>query len=254
MGNVLVVGGAGYIGGHVTDRLAEASYNVRVYDNLLYEEKYLKPVDFVRGDILDRRRLEPHLDWADAVVWLAALVGDGACSLNPTLTEQVNLESLKWVVRHFDRRLVFMSTCSVYGAQDGILDEDSPVNPMSLYAKTKVEAEKVVAATNCITFRLGTIFGVGDRFSRLRLDLVVNLLTVKACLYRRMSVYGGTQYRPLLHVRDVAEAIVPNIATAHRGVYNLLVTNMTILEAAQQIAEQVPGVRIDRTELKFQDA
>jgi nucleoside-diphosphate-sugar epimerase len=254
MGNVLVVGGAGYIGGHVTDRLAEAGYNVRVYDNLLYEEKYLKPVDFVRGDILDRQRLQPHLDWADAVVWLAALVGDGACSLNPSLTEQVNLESLRWVVRHFDRRLVFMSTCSVYGAQDGILDEDSPVNPLSLYAKTKVEAEKVVAPANSITFRLGTIFGVGDRFSRLRLDLVVNLLTVKACLYRRMSVYGGAQYRPLLHVRDVAEAIVPNIATNHRGVYNLLSANMTILEAAEKIAELVPGVAIERTDLKFQDA
>jgi nucleoside-diphosphate-sugar epimerase len=254
MANVLVVGGAGYIGGYVTDRLAQVGYTVRVYDNLLYEEKYLKPVDFVRGDVLDRTRLKPHLDWADAVVWLAALVGDGACALNPQLTEEINLESLRWVVRHFDRRLVFMSTCSVYGAQDGMLDEDSPVNPLSLYAKTKVEAEKVVAPTNSITFRLGTIFGVGDQFSRLRLDLVVNLLTVKACLYKRMSVYGGAQYRPLLHVRDVAEAIVPNIGTTHRGVYNLMVTNMTILEAAEKIAEQIPDVKLERTELKFQDA
>jgi nucleoside-diphosphate-sugar epimerase len=254
MANVLVVGGAGYIGGHVTDRLIQAGYNVRVYDNLLYEEKYLKPVDFVRGDILDTARLRPHLNWADAVVWLAALVGDGACALDPALTEQVNLESLKWLVRHFDRRLVFMSTCSVYGAQDGILDEDSPVNPLSVYAKTKVEAEKVVAPADCITFRLGTIFGVGDRFSRLRLDLVINLLTVKACLYRRMSVYGGAQYRPMLHVRDVAEAIVPNIATTHRGVYNLVADNMTILQAAEKIAEVVPGVTVERTELKFQDA
>jgi nucleoside-diphosphate-sugar epimerase len=254
MANVLVVGGAGYIGGHVTDRLGEAGYTVRVYDNLLYEEKYLKPVDFVRGDILDTARLQPYLDWADAVVWLAALVGDGACALDPALTEQVNLESLKWLVRHFDRRLVFMSTCSVYGAQDGILDENSPVNPLSVYAKTKVEAEKVVARADCITFRLGTIFGVGDRFSRLRLDLVINLLTVKACLYRRMSVYGGAQYRPMLHVRDVAEAIVPNIATTHRGVYNLVADNMTILQAAEKIAEVVPGVTVERTELKFQDA
>jgi nucleoside-diphosphate-sugar epimerase len=254
MGNVLVVGGAGYIGGHVTDRLAEAGHTVRVYDNLLYEEKYLKPVDFVRGDVLDRARLRPHLDWADAVVWLAALVGDGACALDPMLTQQINLESLRWVVHHFDRRLVFMSTCSVYGAQDGVLDEDSPVNPLSVYARTKVEAEKAVADADCITFRLGTIFGVGDRFSRLRLDLVVNTLTVKACLYRRMSVYGGAQYRPLLHVRDVAEAIVPNVTTAHRGVYNLVACNMTILEAAEKIAEVVPGVTIERTEIKFQDA
>jgi nucleoside-diphosphate-sugar epimerase len=254
MKNVLVVGGAGYIGGYVTDRLEAAGYRVRVYDNLLYEEKYLKPVDFVRGDVLDKPRLLPHLQWADAVVWLAAVVGDGACALNPSLTEEVNLEILKWLVRNFDRRLVFMSTCSVYGAQDGILDEDSPVNPLSLYAKTKVEAEMVVAPCDAITFRLGTIFGVGDRFSRLRLDLVVNLLTVKACLYRRMSVYGGDQYRPLLHVRDVAEAIVPNLETRHRGVYNLLTANMTICQAAEKITELIPGVQIDRTEIKFQDA
>ncbi|HYT95177.1 MAG TPA: NAD(P)-dependent oxidoreductase [Gemmataceae bacterium] len=254
MKRILVVGGAGYIGGYVTDRLLQAGYPVRVYDNLLYEEKYLKEVDFVRGDVLDKERLRPHLSWADAVVWLAALVGDGACALNPTMTEAINHDILKWVVRVFDRRLVFMSTCSVYGAQDGILNEDSPVNPLSLYAKTKVEAEKVVAPANAITFRLGTIFGVGDRFSRLRLDLVVNLLTVKACLYRRMSVYGGAQYRPLLHVKDVAEAIVPNIETTHRGVYNLLVTNMTILDAAQQITQLIPGVKIETTELQFQDA
>jgi nucleoside-diphosphate-sugar epimerase len=254
MKNVLVVGGAGYIGGYVTDRLHAAGYRVRVYDNLLYEEKYLKPVDFVRGDVLDNAHLLPHVKWADAVVWLAAIVGDGACALNPRLTEEVNQESLRWLVRHFDRRLVFMSTCSVYGAQDGLLDEESPVSPLSLYAKTKVEAEKVVAPCDAITFRLGTIFGVGDLFSRLRLDLVVNLLTVKACLYRRMSVYGGAQYRPLLHVRDVAEAIVPNIETKHRGLYNLLVANMTIFEAAEKIGNLIPGVKIEQTELKFQDA
>jgi nucleoside-diphosphate-sugar epimerase len=254
MRNVLVVGGAGYIGGYVTDRLQEAGYRVRVYDNLLYEEKYLKPIDFVRGDVLDQARLKPHLAWADGVVWLAALVGDGACAINPRLTEEINLEVLRWLVRCYDRRIVFMSTCSVYGAQDGMLDEDSPINPLSLYAKTKVEAEKVMAAANAITFRLGTIFGLGDHFSRLRLDLVVNLLTVKACLYRRMSVYGGAQYRPLLHVRDVAEAIVPTINTSHRGVYNLLTANMTILEVAEMIAARVPGARVERTELKFQDS
>src|SRR5207237_9844262 len=102
--------------------------------------------------------------------------------------------------------------------------------------------------------RLGTIFGVGDSDSRLRLDLVVNLLTVKACLYRRMSVYGGAQYRPLLHVRDVAEAIVPNLATTHRGIYNLMLTNKTIFEVAEEISAQIPGVQVERTDLKFQDA
>src|SRR5262249_61783930 len=94
MKNVLVVGGAGYIGGYVTDRLEAVGYQVRVYDNLLYEEKYLKPVDFVRGDVLDKPRLLPHLQWADAVVWLAAVGGDGGGGPDPPPAQQGDLETL----------------------------------------------------------------------------------------------------------------------------------------------------------------
>ena len=86
MARVLVVGGVGYVGGWITDRLIAEGHAVRVYDCLLYEDVYLKPVDFVFGDVRDWDRLQPHLAWADSVVWLAALVGDGACSLDPALT------------------------------------------------------------------------------------------------------------------------------------------------------------------------
>ena len=109
--NVLVVGGAGYVGGAVTDALLTTDHSIRIYDALLYEESYRKPVDFVFGDVRDQNRLRPHLAWADAVIWLAAIVGDGACQLNPEITLEVNQEAVGWLVRHFDRRIIYcMST------------------------------------------------------------------------------------------------------------------------------------------------
>ncbi len=178
--NVLVVGGAGYVGGAVTDALLTTGHCVRIYDALLYEESYRKPVDFIFGDVRDQDRLLPQLKWADAIIWLAAIVGDGACQLNPEITIEVNQEAVGWLVRHFDRRIVFMSTCSVYGAQDNVeLTEDSLTAPLSMYAASKLAAETYLRGTNAITFRLGTLFGVGDEFARVRLDLVVNTLTVQ---------------------------------------------------------------------------
>src|SRR3569623_527213 len=114
MSNVLIVGGAGYVGGGITDRLVAAGHRVRLCDSLLYEDVYLKPVDFVYGDVRDRETLRRELSWADAVVWLAALVGDGACSHVTALTREINVESVRWLAQAFDRRIVFMSTCSVY--------------------------------------------------------------------------------------------------------------------------------------------
>ena len=254
MAKVLVVGGAGYVGGGITDRLIEAGHEVRVYDALLYEDVYLKPIDFIYGDVRDALELKPHLDWADTVVWLAALVGDGACSLDPGLTYEINVESVKWLAHNFDRRIVFMSTCSVYGATDGLLTEESPANPLSLYATTKLETEEILGPTGAIIFRLGTLFGLGDTYSRIRMDLVVNTLTVKACLYGRVSVFGGEQYRPLLHVKDVAEAVAANVSTDHSGIYNLHAINMKIIDLAEKLLDYVPGLEIQRTEMKFQDS
>ena len=254
MARVLVVGGAGYVGGGVTDRLIADGHEVRLYDLLLYEDVFLKPVDFVHGDVRDVGRLRPHLEWADVVVWLAALVGDGACSLDAQLTREINVESVRWLADTFPRRIVFMSTCSVYGAQDGVLTEESETGPLSLYAETKLEAERILAGADAIVFRLGTLFGLGDSYSRIRMDLVANTLTVKACLWKRISVFGGAQYRPLLHVRDAADAVAANVTTAHRGIYNLHAVNVRIDDLAERIGEIVPGVAVTRTEMKFQDA
>lgn len=217
--NILIVGGAGYVGGAVTDLLMETEHNTRVYDALLYEEIYRKPVDFCYGDVRDHERLQPQLEWADAVVWLAALVGDPACALNPDISVAINQEPVRWLAENFDGRILFLSTCSVYGAQDGVLDETSATDPLSVYAVTKLEAEQYLAEKNAIIFRLGTLFGVSDLFSRIRLDLVVNTLTVRAHRFGKITIYGGGQFRPLLHVRDAGKAIVDNLATEHTGIF-----------------------------------
>jgi len=253
--NVLVVGGAGYVGGAITDLLmAGSAHNLRVYDNLLYEETFRKPVDFIFGDVRDTHTLTPHLAWADAVVWLAALVGDGACQINPEVTQQINADSVKWLADHYDGRIVFMSTCSVYGAQDAELDETSPLNPLSVYASSKVEAEGHLAGKNAIVFRLGTLFGVGDTYSRIRLDLVVNTLTVRAFTRGAIKVFGGDQFRPLLHVGDVARAVAANLDTTHTGVYNLHKQNVRIVDLAYQVRNHFPDMTIEHTEMKFQDS
>src|SRR5579863_564796 len=135
---VLVVGGAGYVGGAVTDLLAKTEHDFIVYDSLVYEEAFRKPVPFFRGDIRDHDKLLPHLHWADCVIWLAALVGDAVCALDPAATTEINQESVQWLSENFHGRIIFMSTCSVYGAADTELDEDSPTNPLSVYATTKL--------------------------------------------------------------------------------------------------------------------
>ena len=252
--NVLVVGVAGYVGGAATDLLMKSEHHVRVYDALLYEESYRKPVDFVYGDVRDTERLLPHLKWADAVLWLAALVGDGACALNPDISVSVNQESLKWLAQNYSGRIIFMSTCSVYGAQDTVLDEASPTNPLSVYATTKLAAEEYLRNKNAIIFRLGTLFGVGDQFARIRLDLVVNTLTVRAHRQGTISVFGGDQFRPLLHVRDAARAAADNLSTKQTGVFNLARQNVRIIDLAYQVRNHFPDLIVEQTPMKFQDA
>ena len=255
MARVLVVGGAGYIGGWLTDRALDAGHEVRVYDLLLYEERYLKEVDFVAGDVLDTERLAPHLEWAESVVWLAALVGDPACALDTGLTRKINLDSVGWLCDNFDGRIVFPSTCSVYGAQDEELDETSATEPLSLYAEAKLEAERLITARRpeSLMLRLATLAGIGDTYSRIRLDLVVNLLVMKAMLVGELQVFGGQQYRPLLHVRDVATAVVPHLTSDASGIYNLGTENSTIIELAERIVERIGGGEIQRIDLPFQD-
>ena len=250
---ILVVGGAGYVGGGIVDTLSKEN-EITVYDSLIYESAYRKDVNFIYGDIRDYKKINSILNNFDAVVWLAALVGDGACSINPTLTHEINSETVKNLVKNFNGKIIFLSTCSVYGAQEGVLDENSEVNPLSEYASSKLIAEKYLEESDAIIFRLGTLFGISDQFSRIRLDLVVNILTTKALVDKKMSVFGGDQWRPLLHVKDVANAIEHNISSNTKGIFNLHYKNFKIIEIAEKIKEKIPDVSIETTPLPFQDA
>lgn len=252
---VLVVGGAGYVGGHLVDELIKVGHQVRVFDSLLYEEAYLKEVDFVYGDVNDHPSVNEQLKWADSVIWLAAVVGDPACALDPEMTIRTNVESVKNLVANFDGKILFPSTCSIYGAQEGLLTEDSPFDPLSLYAETKISAERVLqeSGRDVLIFRLGTLFGLSDAFARLRVDLVLNVLTIRAIQTGQMSVFGGKQFRPLLHVKDVATVMIPEVNTRSTGTYNLHAENMTILALAEKIQEYVPST-IKLSDSTFQDS
>jgi nucleoside-diphosphate-sugar epimerase len=256
MSKILIVGGAGYVGGWLTDEAIRDGHEVRVIDNLTYEDSYLKNVDFVFGDVLDFDLIKNNLSWADTVVWLAALVGDPACAINPSLTKKINVDSVKNLVDNFDGRVIFPSTCSVYGAQNGLLNEESTVGPLSLYAASKLEAENILLKSNAtpLIFRLGTLFGISDTYARLRVDLVLNVLTIRAVLEGTMSVFGGEQYRPLLHVKDVATAVIPHLNDSTSGIYNLSTENVTILQLAERIQKIVSKVKLEQTEISFQDA
>jgi nucleoside-diphosphate-sugar epimerase len=256
MSNVLVVGGAGYVGGHLSSTLVIENHNVRVIDNLTYEESYLKDIDFIFGDVCAIDTFEKHLKWADCIIWLAAIVGDSACALNPELTQKTNVSSVQELVKRTDARIIFPSTCSIYGAQTGILTENSATNPLSLYAESKLQAEEILqsARSQVLIFRLGTLFGISDEFSRLRTDLVLNHLTIKAFMEKRLVVFGGAQYRPLLHVKDFATAALPNIRSNRTGIYNLHCENISISALAKRIQEFVPDTKIITTEMSFQDS
>ncbi len=251
--NILIVGGAGYVGGGIVDKLKK-HHQVTVYDSLIYEESYRKDVNFVYGDVRDQSKLLKLFKNHDAVIWLAALVGDGACAINPELTFEINSDSVKFLAENFKKRIVFLSTCSVYGAQDGLLNEDTSINPLSEYASSKVQAEEYLKGSNSIIFRLGTLFGISDEFSRIRLDLVVNILVTKALTEGKLTVFGGEQWRPLLHVNDVANAIEQTIDSEINGIFNLHYKNFKIIDIAEAIVNKVDSAIIETTPMKFQDA
>ena len=253
--NILIVGGAGYIGGYMTDYLIDNNYNVTVYDNLLYETRFLKNVNFINGDIREKDRLLTIANDYDVVIWLAALVGDGSCAINPKLTTEINYECFKWFVDRYKKKIVFTSTCSVYGLNNDLIDEDATPNPLSVYAETKLHAEQYLLNNHDdnFIFRLGTLYGIGDLFSRIRLDLVLNVLSKKAAHKETLSVFGGEQWRPLLHVKDVTHATEYFLENNITGLYNLSSKNYTIKELAEEIQNIKPDTQVDYSDIKFED-
>ena len=256
MNKILVVGGCGYIGGYLTDILSvEKNNQVTVYDNLMYESRFFKDVDFIHGDVRDTDKLSLIIDKYNIVIWLAAIVGDGACKVNIKLTKEVNNDSVEWLAKNYSGKIIFMSSCSVYGENINLIDESAELNPLSNYARYKLKAEKHLEAysTNFLIFRLGTLFGMGDHYSRPRLDLVVNILTKRAAEGKSLNVFGGEQWRPLLHVKDVSTAIKHCIDNEINGLYNVSMENHTIADIAKKIHELIPASSINFKDIPFED-
>jgi nucleoside-diphosphate-sugar epimerase len=255
---ILVVGGAGYIGGYLVDKFLQyGGHDVTVYDALLYEDRYLKDVPFIRGDVRDRKFLTKILPDFDIIIWLAAVVGDGACARDVFLTQSINEDAVTWLVDHVSpsQKIVFTSTCSVYGKNSELLDEDSLVHPLSVYGETKLAAEQYIINNhpNHLVFRLGTLYGIGDQLSRIRLDLVTNLLTKLAVEGKTLKIFGGEQWRPLLHVRAITDAVMWALGTGTTGLFNIAEANYTIKDMAQKIVEIVGVGDIEFTEIPFED-
>jgi len=253
---VLIIGGAGYVGGITADILEKKGYSVCIYDNLMYESRFLKRIPFVFGDIRDTAKvLETAKDF-DVVILMAALVGDPACAVNIALTDAINREAIRSICYGLDnsKHIIFLSTCSVYGAQDKILDEESETNPLSAYASTKLKAEKYVLQKNGTVFRLGTVYGVGDTYSRIRLDLVANVLAMKAVYEHKIQIFGGEQWRPLICVKDISGYIAESIDRNIRGLYILSQFNMTMKDLGEKIVELFPDTKIAYTDILFEDA
>ena len=253
---VLVVGGAGYIGGHTTDVLIQQGHKVCVFDNLTYENRYLKEVEFIYGDIRDTQSVLDAAKLYDVVVLMAALVGDPACSVDTTLTDEINHIAIKNICEQLPKQkhVIFMSTCSVYGAQVEMLNEESSTNPLSSYASTKLLAEKYVKERNGTIFRLGTVYGLGDTYSRVRLDLVVNVLTLKAVYDKKINIFGGEQWRPLICVKDISGYIEEALNKDIRGTYILSEGNYSMKMLGELIKGMFPDVEVDFTSISFEDA
>jgi len=244
---ILIVGGAGFLGSALTSILDD---DFTVYDNLLYHEEYLYPYKFVYGDVRDENKLKRIFPKFDTIIWMAAIVGDGACLLHPSLAKEVNEFSVKFLSQHFQKRIIFLSTCSVYGYNRGVLTEKSPVCPLSLYAETKLNAEKYLKEKNALILRLGTLFGIS---ARPRFDLVVNTLCLHAYLDKKITVFGMDKWRPLLHVMDAAKTIKNNLWNNKTGIYNLVAENLRIINIAKKVQKVLPRTKLAITESHFED-
>jgi len=264
-GPVLVIGGAGYIGSHTVDLLLKSGRHVRVLDRLMYGREPLaafadnKNLDVIDGDATDIAKLAEAMRGASGVVHLAGLVGDPACAVDPEFTRHSNViatRMAKEVARSLGvHRFVFASSCSVYGVSDREVSESSELNPVSLYAQTKIDSEMELLSSVPDDFfvtvlRFSTVFG---HSRRPRFDLVCNLFTAQAMTNGLITVIGPGQWRPFIHVRDLARAIVmvldaPTVLVQSQ-IYNVgdRRLNMTILqlaEAVQRIAGRYREVQI----------
>ena len=252
---ILIVGGAGYIGSSVVEKLLNKGYKVKVFDNFFYgkdslgEFKKNNLLEIIEGDVSDLFKLTLALQNTGAVIHLAGLVGDPSCSIDDKLTRHINIVAtrmLKEGAKAFNiQRFIFASSCSVYGYSEKIVNEDSKLSPVSLYAKTKIDSENELLGDPYDNFhptilRFATVFG---HSRRMRFDLVTNLFVAQAYNKGLIKVIGGNQWRPFIHVDDVAESIIKTLEApinkVSRQVFNVGSNemNLTISNLAKLVCK-----------------
>ncbi len=251
---ILITGGAGYVGSILSRKLLSKGYNVRVADALWYGQESVQDCinnekfELVNADIRNLVETVRAMKDIDAVIHLASIVGMPASSIEPRTSEEINYLATKNIAElcqlHNIETYIFASTCSVYGSQpDQLISEKSKVDPLDYYAKQKFLSERAIGWLNRAPtiLRFGTLFGLSPR---MRFDLVINLFIAQAILNGKITVFGGNQYRPFLHVDDAAESLLFALEKNLTGTYNVISENFTILEAAKKI-QSVIGCEIE---------
>jgi len=260
--NVLVVGGAGYVGSALLRKLLDRGYQVRLLDMFMYGKEPIEDMighrnlEIVQADFRQVDKVVEAMQGIDSVIHIGAIVGDPACALDEEFTIEVNLTATRMIAEVAKaqgiRRFIFASTCSVYGASDECLDERSALNPVSLYARSKIASERVLQKITSDEFRptilrFGTVYGLSGRT---RFDLVVNLLTAKAVVDSKITVFGADQWRPFVHVEDTALAVVKvleaPLAAVGGEIFNVGsdAQNKTLGQIGEMIRAQVPTAEL----------
>ncbi len=250
---ILITGGAGYIGSVLSKVLLDEGYHVRVLDNFRYGQTslldccYHENFSIIRGDCRDKDTLNHAIKDIDIIIHLAALVGAPVCKADPVAAQTTNYDAVKLLLslRSKDQKILFPCTNSGYGIgeKDKFCTEETPLKPLTLYGKTKVDAEKAILdAGNSISFRLATVFGVSPR---MRTDLLVNDFVLRAVRDGFVVIFEGHFKRNYLHIRDVAYVFIHGIKNFEKmkgDPYNVGLSdaNLSKLELCQAIKKQVP--------------
>lgn len=250
--NILITGGAGYIGSVLSKFLLDQGYSVTVLDNFRYRQNslldccYSKNFKVIRGDVSDETALSSSLENQDFIIHLAALVGAPICNANKNETYSTNFESTKLLLklRKEHQKILFPCTNSGYGIGEKgkFCTEDSPLRPISLYGQTKVNSEQAILdAGNSISFRLATVFGVSPR---MRLDLLVNDFVYKAMTDKFIGIFEGHFQRNYIHIRDVVRVFhfgIKNFEKMKNQAYNVGLSdaNLSKLELCEKIKQHI---------------
>jgi nucleoside-diphosphate-sugar epimerase len=253
MSNILVTGGAGYIGSTLVPDLLNSGHLVTVVDNFMYKQTSLassirhKNLNLVYGDVRNESLMLEHISKADIVIPLAAIVGAPACDRDPVAAESINKDSILWLLKRLSphQRIIMPTTNSAYGSGDknNFCDEDSPLNPLSLYARDKVVVEReLMQHPNATSFRLATVFGISPR---MRLDLLVNNFAHRALTDGFVVVFEGHFKRNYIHVLDVVQAfnLALNDFNNFQGqIFNvgLSEANISKIELCEEIKSLLP--------------